>query len=271
VQDFSDGTPGGWLSDDSPTNPGTGGIGGAGDGFLDIALASPFHLGAHSTNAAYAGNWIGANVNRIKLWLNELDAAHDLEIHVSIGNSSNLWQSNIGLVPPSGAWAQFTVDLTDSSQFTHIIPFTSGFAAALQSADGLLIRHDKAPFAQSPDLIAGEFGVDNIELTNTLVGVPPGPTAGLRPVQLAPPFPNPSRGAIACTFEVFDAAAVRITVLDARGRILHAESLAGAAPGRRSWVWNGLDDRGQVAASGVYRVRVVGAAGGMSRPFVLVR
>jgi len=271
IQTFSDGTTGGWTSNDLPTNPGTGGLDGAGDGFLDIALTSPFRLGARSTDAAYTGDWIGANVNRIKVWLNELDQANDLEIHLCIGNSGNFWESNVGFAPPTNTWAQFTFDLTDSTQFTHIINFSGGFAAALQSADNILLRHDKPPFAQTPKTIAGEFGVDNVELTNTLVDVQPLPVAGLHPVELAPPFPNPSRGAIACAFDVFDAAPVRVTVSDARGRLLHAESLAGATPGRRTWMWNGLDDHGRTAPSGVYRVRVTGQAGGMSRPFVLLR
>jgi len=271
IQDFNDGTTGGWGSNDQPTNPGTGGLGGAGDGYLDIALTTPFHLGARSSDPAYSGDWMGANVNRIKVWLNELDQAHDLEIHLCIGNSGNFWESNVGFAPPTNTWAQFTFDLTDSTQFTHIIAFGGGFAAALQNADNISLRHDKPPFAQTPKSIAGEFGVDNVELSNTLVDVGRLPAAGLRPVELAPPFPNPSRGAIACALDVFDAAPVRVTVLDARGRILRAETLAGTAPGRRTWMWNGVDDRGRAAPSGVYRVRVTGVAGGMSRPFVLVR
>jgi hypothetical protein len=104
----------------------------------------------------------------------------------------------------------------------------------------------------------------------SLVGVPPAGAIAGRPVELAAPYPNPARGAIACAFDTFDDGAVRVLVLDAAGRIVRSETLPAAAPGRRVWMWNGLDNRGQVAAAGAYRVRVTGPAGGTSRPFIRV-
>jgi hypothetical protein len=271
VQTFSGGTLGGFDSQDVRTNPGTGGVGGVGDGYLHISMPALGHLGAVSSDTAYVGDWMGANVNQLKLWLNDTDAPQAIEIHVVIGNENDFWESNVGFTPPANSWAQFTLDLADSTQFTQIITPVPGFAAAMQNVDLLLFRHDKPPIIKSPDLISGDFGIDNIELSNPLLGVPGGQLPGLSPVRLAPPFPNPSRGAIACAFDVADEAPVRVTVLDARGRLVHAETLAGAAAGRRTWTWNGIDDHGRAAAAGVYRVRVVGQGGGMSRPFVLVR
>jgi len=82
-------------------------VDGAGDGYLDIALSSPGSLGARSPvtpDSTYIGDYIAANVNRVKFWLNELDAAHDLEIHLCIGNGGNFWESQVGFVPPTQAW-----------------------------------------------------------------------------------------------------------------------------------------------------------------------
>jgi hypothetical protein len=271
VETFPDGSHAHWGSQDVITNPGTGGVDGVSDGFLQTSISPASHLGAMNDSTPYAGDWVAANVNRVRFWLNDVGADQNLEIHFGIGNSSNFWLSNVGFAPPNHAWSQFTVDL-DSTNFTQIINFLPGFAAALHSADRVLLRHDRAPLVQTPDFIAGEFGIDSFEETNSLVdvgGLPP-PGVG-RPVALAAPYPNPARGRIACAFDVFDRGPVRVTVVNALGRIVRAETLAGTAAGRRTWMWNGLDDRGATAPAGAYRVRVVGAAGGMSRPFVLLR
>jgi len=260
-----------WFSQATNANPNVGGV--EGDGYLLVSRTLAGQLGSHSEDTPYAGDWLAANVDGIRLYLNDVGADQALEIHVAIGNSGNFWLYMPGFSPPENAWAQFTVDLKDSSQFAHIITFDGkGFAAALQNVDRVQVRHDLAPFAQSPNALAGEFGIDNFELTSSsLVGVPPaGAIAAGRPVELSAPYPNPARGAIACAFDTFDDGAVRVLILDAAGRIVRSETLAAAAPGRRVWMWNGLDNRGQVAAAGAYRVRVTGPAGGTSRPFIRV-
>jgi hypothetical protein len=260
-----------WLSQATNTNPNVGGV--DGDGYLRIARTTAGKLGSHSEDTPYAGNWLAANVDRIRLCLNDVDADQALEIHVAIGNSGNFWLYKPGFSPPENAWAQFTVDLSDSTQFAHIIAFDGkGFAAALQNVDRVMVRHDLAPFSQTPNTLAGEFGLDNFELANgLLVGVPPGGAiAGGRPVELAAPYPNPARGAVVCAFDTFDDGEVRALIVDTKGRIVRSETLPASAPGRRVWMWNGLDDRGQVAPAGAYRVRVTGRNGGTSRPIIRV-
>lgn len=261
-----------WGGGDITTNPGTGGVDGDGDGYLHLGSFNfTPHLGAFSTGIDYAGDWIAANVNRVKLWLNDTDVPQNIEMHVCVGNSINLWESKQGFVPPSQAWAQFSLDVVDSTQFAHIIGTTGTFTQALQSVDRLLLRHDKAPFAKTPDTLSADVGIDNIETTNTLVGVTPLPAGVGRAVALAAPFPNPARDRVTCAFEAFDAGPIAVRVFDASGRLVRAEALAGAAPGPRTWVWDGRDDAGRTAPAGAYRVRVTGECGGTSRPFVLLR
>jgi hypothetical protein len=268
-------TPGstsGWYSQAENTNPGTGGADGVADGFLRVARSGGLPLSSHSNGLEFYGDWLAANVNRIRLRLNDVDANQAFEVHVGIGNSGNFWLYKPGFIPPEHAWAQFTVDLSDSSQFEHIISWDYlGFAGALQNVDRVLVRHDLAPYIQQPDPIDGELGIDDFELANSVVGVPGPAGVAARPVELAAPYPNPARGAVACAFDTFDGAAVRVLILDAAGRIVRAESLPAGAPGRRLWMWDGRDDRGLAAAPGNYRVRAVGPAGGTSRPFVLAR
>jgi hypothetical protein len=263
----------GWSSTQTTvTNPGTGGFGGAGDGFLSM-VRSPTdgNLGAFSGDPVYVGNWTAAGITQVRLWLKDIGTSNPLEIHVSVGNGNNLWQYNTGFVPPSGVWGEFVVDLTSSAAFTHILNSVSGtYAQALAGADRLLVRHDLAPYTMAPDVTHGDFGLDHILLTNGLVGVEPTSRPVAQPVQLAPPSPNPSRGPVSLSITQPAAAGVHIEIVDAAGRRIRSVELpeAGAAP--RLWVWDGLDDRGARVAPGVYRVRAFGPNGGMSRPLVRI-
>jgi hypothetical protein len=166
VERFSAPGTASWTSGATNTNPGTGGFGGPGDGFLHIARTGfAGQLGARSSGAEYAGDWIAAGIAQVRFRLRDVDANQDLEVHFCIGNAGNFWQYDVGFAPPENGWGTFTVDLTDSSRFTPIIDFSgAGFARALRETDRILIRHDRAPYNQFPDTILGEFGLDEIEL-----------------------------------------------------------------------------------------------------------
>jgi hypothetical protein len=262
----------GWGGSISITysNPGTGGVGGAGDGFLMMAKPEPpGHFGTRSTEAEYVGDWVAAGITQVRVWLNDVGAEQALEIHFSLGNFDNLWQYDPGFVPPLGEWAQFTVDLTNSAAFTHIISFDGlGFEDALRDVQVVHLRHDLPPFSQFPDPIAGEVGIDELLLTNGTVGVPDGVTAGGRPVELAVPYPNPSRGKVVLTVTSRDPGPVTIQVVDLQGRRLLETALPGGAPGIRLWTWDGRDQHGRRLPAGAYRVRAFGAAGGTGRSLV---
>jgi hypothetical protein len=273
VEDFPGTSEGNWQNNDptSTSNPGTGGTLGVGDGYLRIARSTTDPNGAHSTASAYAGDWLTAGA-KIRFALNDVETDEPFEIHFVIGNPSNFWLYNVGFSPPENAWGTFEVTLSDSTQWTQIIPGPQGFAAAMQSVDRVSLRHDVPPFSQAPVGLVGQFGIDHIEILGSGVGVdPPGPIAGTtEPVWLAPPFPNPARGAVACAVETNAAGTLRFTILDARGRVVRTASLEAASPGRQLWMWDGLDDRGARVAAGAYRVRVVGAGGGTSRSLVRI-
>jgi len=262
---------GGWDGGADYSNPGTGGIGGAADGYLRMARsAAAGRLGAKCQGADYVGDWLAAGADRVKFSLNDVGADQALEIHFLIGNVNNFWQYNVGFIPPNGAWAEFTVNLADSANFTHVISFDPyGYRFALANTDRVLIRHDKSPYGQTPDAILGDVGIDGFKIESTTVGVGDAPIAVGRGVLLAPPFPNPSRGGTTLAFESFDDAPVTIAIFDARGRAVRRAVVAGA-PGRRSWAWDGLDEAGRSTPAGVYRVRAYGPAGGTSRALVRI-
>jgi hypothetical protein len=240
------------------------------DGFLQISLGSIAHFGTRSNGPEYTGDWLAAGINQIKVKLNDLASNNNLQIHVSVGSQTNLWQYNIGFVPATETWTQFVVDLSDSTLFTQIIG-TGSFAGALQNANVLHLRHDLPPFSQTPDFTAGDLGIDDLLLTTSSTsGVGDVPRAGIAPIELAAPSPNPSRGPVSLTMRSSEGSPIEIRILDVQGRALRHQQLAGAA-GLRSWVWDGRDQHGHLAPAGVYRVIATSKAGGTSRSLVRVR
>jgi len=265
----------GWAGGTFPTNPGTGGVNGAGDGFLLISRGPTIgNLGAYSEQAPYLGDWMAAGITAVSLWLSDVNAPQSLEIHFSIGDPNsfpqNFWQYNPGFIPPAGRWAQFMV-LLDSTQFTRTIG-TGSFAGALQNVTKIHVRHDKAPFQQTPDQIVGDFGLDDLFLIAPgAAGVDADARTGVRPVELSAVAPNPSRGPVALTMRTWDDAAVSLEIVDVSGRAIRHARLGAGSPGFRIWTWDGRDDQGRAVAPGVFRARAFGPAGGNSIPLVRVR
>lgn len=274
IDHFPGPSVGNWLSGGSSlSNPGTGGVLGAGDGFLIIStLPGPSILGTVNTSD-YLGNWTAAGITAVRFWLNDVGTDEPLEMHFAIGKaaggSGNFWQYNTGFIPPLHAWSQFTVDLTSASSFTQIINTPGGtYAAALADVDRIVIRHDLAPYEHHPDVIAADVGLDELLLDNSTTGVGLPSAGARRPIQLAAPYPNPSSGPMAFAIESFDAEPIRLEIVDVTGRMIRHATLAASAAGSRIWTWDGLGDAGERVSAGYYRVRAFGPSGGTSRPFV---
>jgi hypothetical protein len=260
----------GWAGGAVESNPGTGGLAGAGDGFLRFQTPNGFqhNLGVRSSGTEYLGNWTAAGIKQVRLWLRDVDQDDALEIHFSVGGLANLWQYNVEFLPPTSQWAQFVVDLTSPANWTQIVG-TGTFASALAAVEVVHVRHDNAPYVQQPDPLDGDVGLDQILLTDGLAGVPQ-PASAARALELAPPAPNPSRGSVTLALESFDDGPARIEIVDAAGRLVRRHEHAAGAPGLRTWTWDGRDAAGRLAPPGWYRVRAIGAAGGTSRSLVRV-
>jgi hypothetical protein len=265
----------GWAGGATLANPGSGGV--SGDGFLMVSTPGPapaftHNLGAQSSGAEYAGDWLAAGITQVRLWLDDVGNPDPLEIHFALGDAAdgNFWQYDTGFIPASGVWTPFVVDLTSPGGFTHIIDATGGtFDDALHNVDRVLIRHDHAPYVQTPDPIVADFGVDNLLLTNGVAGVGDGSDVAPHPLRMTAPRPNPARGPVAITVEVSEASAVTFQVVDVTGRIVRRAAAQPAGPGSLSWVWDGTTDDGRRAPAGVYRIRAFDSSGGVSRPVVL--
>lgn len=168
IQDFPGTTLGGFTSLSALSNPGTGGTLGAGDGYLRIFNAGVGNLGANSSlSSDFAGDYVLAGIDEIRLWVNDVGGDQALEIHLGIGHGLNMWQYNVGFLPPNGSWGEYVVPLTAPGNWTQVAGAPNTFANAIQNADRILIRHDLAPYVSSPNTIAGDVGVDRIQLVSS--------------------------------------------------------------------------------------------------------
>jgi hypothetical protein len=172
-------TTSGWSGGTNFDNPGTGGVGGAADGFLRLSTGVEFpgSYGVASHAAPeYAGDWIAAGIKTVRFCLNDIGTDQPFEIHFSIGKSQvNVWQSNTPLIPLENQWSGYEVDVTEQSNFTQIINSTGTgtFEEAMRDVDVVHLRHDMAPFVQFPNAIGGDLGIDNFELSDISVPVVP--------------------------------------------------------------------------------------------------
>lgn len=161
VQDFNSGNGGFGGNSSSYVVVPTGGVGGDGDGFLEVTNTFPSNLGARTTAAEFTGNLTADGVTGFSVWLKDTDNYDNLEIHVCVGASFlNFWLYTVPFYPTS-EWTEHFVDLTDTANWVQTIG-SGTFADALANSDRLLIRHDLAPFVQDPDNKAGDFAIDRV-------------------------------------------------------------------------------------------------------------
>jgi hypothetical protein len=265
--------PRGWTGGNGQitfTNPGTGGFD-SNDGYLRMSRTTLGNFGTRSSGPEYVGDWTAAGIDKVTVELQDFLGTSTLEIHLAIGQFTNLWEYDVGFVPPLLEWGRYTIDLGDSLSFTNIIgPLGGGsFQFALENVEVVHIRSDLAPFEQVPDATTGTMGIDHLALLNSTTGVAPSGPWTVQPLQLAPPSPNPSRGPVALTIRSAETSEQHLQILDAQGRAIRSERLAGVA-GMRVWIWDGRDDAGRRVPAGVYRARAWSRAGGMSRSLVRV-
>ncbi|MBK6898261.1 MAG: agmatine deiminase family protein [bacterium] len=92
------------------------------------------------------------------------------------------------------------------------------------------------------------------------------------PVLVPAPWPNPFNPTVSFRFELRDAAPVRLSVMDARGRLVRRLLDGGMQPaGPAELVWDGRDDAGRPASSGVYTFVLEAAGLHYRRGVTLVR
>ncbi len=122
------------------------------------------------------------------------------------------------------------------------------------------------------DFAAGGAGtrLTVVYLPPATTAAPPAP-ARHAPFVLAVNVPNPFNPATTLPFTLYASGAVRLRVFDLRGRLVRTLLDASLPAGAHSVVWNGLDDAGRPAASGIYWCRLEGWGTAQSRALTMVR
>ena len=157
---------------------------------------------------------------------------------------------------------------TDSAMTlkNHYILETRTMLPATLSANGLVsddswVASDHAP------------RVADFSLSNPLSPVPDG-TPLRHGSRLMPNVPNPFNPSTQLHFEMAAAGEVELAVYDARGHLVRDFKVGHMEAGSHSVMWNGADQAGRPAASGVYHVQLMTTLGGEVvrdvRPVVLV-
>jgi len=78
---------------------------------------------------------------------------------------------------------------------------------------------------------------------------------------LAPNFPNPFNPKTRLSFDLSQAASVRLSILDSAGRLVKVVHAGPIGAGAHDFAWDGMDARGEQSASGVYFARFQDAEG----------
>ncbi|MBN2169921.1 MAG: choice-of-anchor D domain-containing protein, partial [Candidatus Krumholzibacteriota bacterium] len=92
-----------------------------------------------------------------------------------------------------------------------------------------------------------------------------------RPTRLAAPHPNPFNPSVTIPFSLSAPQLLRLAVFDVAGRLVRTLHDGPATAGDGSLIWDGRDDAGRPAGTGVYFVRMQAAGFAASRKLVLLR
>ncbi|MBN1893394.1 FG-GAP repeat protein [bacterium] len=101
-----------------------------------------------------------------------------------------------------------------------------------------------------------EFRVNGRSMIDRIVD--PGNPAGKMPegIFMAQNFPNPFNAHTVIRFRVPAGREVRIRIYNSGGRMLKSSIFPKEPGGLREWIWDGTDEKGQPAASGVYHCEI---------------
>jgi hypothetical protein len=113
----------------------------------------------------------------------------------------------------------------------------------------------------------GEWSDGNVKLLNIATGVDP----SVARTHLRPAVPNPFNPSTTLRLELRTAGRVQWDIFDVRGHRVHSVHSGSLTQGVHVRVWDGHDDSGVAAASGVYFQRAVTPDGILRNKLVLLK
>ncbi len=203
-------------------------------------------------------NWSGVNgVGVVSFWgffANESVIDDTLRCSVS-NDGGNTW---LDLVKISGmdknAWNYYKTYFSESQ-----IPFTNQMRFRFQIADF------------NASLTEGAVDDVLIQYTNCTTDEAPEGTTAPAAFTVEPSQPNPVRSSAVLRFALPAAGPVSVELFDAAGRMVRNLSPGSLAAGVHSVQWDGRDDAGHTAASGMYYYRVRANGQEVTRKLMVVR
>jgi hypothetical protein len=173
------------------------------------------------------------------------------------------WVMHAGTGPVN--LAVMSADLPDGRTFAFIGPVMSYYEHVSTNFKRLTDEEWKTAYQVSPSFrpdfvnlyLADSLGKTRGAGPSLLTGVPAGPGADRVPltIELGRNYPNPFNGATIITFSIPQAFAhvpVELNVYDIQGRLVKRLLRQPMPAGKFAVRWDGMNDRGTVAASGVY-------------------
>jgi hypothetical protein len=103
-----------------------------------------------------------------------------------------------------------------------------------------------------------EAGVDDIQILLTGVTDTPDAQVGAAVFRLSGARPNPTRSGATIDFSLEKAGTARLAIYDVQGRLVRRLVDGARAAGPQSILWDGRDEKGDPAASGIYLLRLQG-------------
>jgi hypothetical protein len=206
-----------------------------GSGWLRILEFAP---AANKVRARTYSPWLDQ-------WSAGADSSSQFTLDVPLGGTSQPDYAPLGTVTGVSSGSNAALDWSDLESGTQ-------YEWYVKASDGHTSRTG-APWAFTT------------EATSAGVG---GPVhSGL---VLAPPAPNPARGALRCSFDLPRAMRARLEVLDVQGRVVATIAEGDFGPGRHERAWDATA-HGARAGAGLYFIRLVTPEGRLMRRVALLR
>jgi hypothetical protein len=116
-----------------------------------------------------------------------------------------------------------------------------------------------------------EAGVDDIDIYGDPTQLAVGGPRGRTPIAVLPASPNPFRAETRLSFDLRERQTVQVDVFDVQGRRMALLVNRILDPGHYEVAWDGRDESGRGAASGIYFIRFQAPGGRAEQKIVLAR
>ncbi len=205
-------------------------------------------IGSTKANVVYAGSSAGVfkSTNAGTSWSNTgctnvnavlINPTNENEIYAA--TSTGVYKSTTG----GGGWTAMNTGLSNTNT-TSLGIYASNY------------------------VFVGTYG-SSMSRWNIMVGAEEQKTTGFKTMFTVKP--NPSAGWTRIAYDVTQAGRVNLAVYDIQGRLVSVLVNTNQAPGTHTAVWNGLDENGNCAASGVYFCRLAAGEEQLIQKLILTR